>query len=72
MIKDEEIEEEYEKCKCGRCKVLLPRTHFSKLRSGNYRKNCEQCLETQREYRKKNKCEHGRRKYQCKECGGSS
>jgi len=57
--------------KCNRCKVELPETDFEKNRSGNFYKQCNQCRKYAREYGKKNKCIHDKRKDYCKECGGS-
>lgn len=63
---------EEERIKCGRCKVLLPCEKFNKKRSGDYMKRCRRCNDITKKYAEKHKCEHGRSKYQCKECGGSS
>lgn len=60
------------KIKCNRCKVELPETDFEKKRSGNFYKQCNQCRKYAREYAKKNKCEHNKQKYGCKDCGGSA
>ena len=59
-----------EKQKCSRCKVFLPLDKFSLKRDDTYKKMCDRCLEQRRNYVKKNKCEHGKRKDKCIECGG--
>ena len=59
--------------KCTRCNVNLPLTTFKQKRCGNYKKRCEVCCKKSREYvRNKNRCEHGREKSKCKDCGGVS
>jgi len=57
--------------KCSRCKVDLPEDNFEKNRSGKFYKQCNQCRKYRREYAQKNRCPHGKDKYQCKDCGGS-
>ena len=56
--------------KCTRCKVNLPSDSFSVKRADILYKHCDRCRENSRKYRENNKCEHGRRKCRCKECGG--
>ena len=56
---------------CCKCKVKLPLEHYEKKRSGDYFKQCNQCREKGRLNAQKNKCEHNRKKCECKECGGS-
>ena len=58
--------------KCTRCKVNLPLNKFAVKRSGDLAKQCLDCSKKQAENRRKNKCEHGKQRHQCKECGGSS
>ena len=60
-----------EKQKCSRCKVFLPLNKFSLKRDDTYKKMCERCLEQRRNYVKKNKCEHKKRKDRCIDCDGS-
>ena len=55
--------------KCTRCKVNLLMEEFKVRRDGNRTKMCIVCLEKDKKYKKK--CEHGRSKNVCKECGGS-
>lgn len=44
-----------DKIKCNRCKVLLPKDDFLAKRGGEINKQCKQCNERVREYRKKKK-----------------
>jgi len=44
---------------------------FKKKRDDTYQKNCEECLTKRKANVEKNKCEHGRRRYECRQCGGS-
>ena len=61
--------EAYKKCiKCKEEKLL---TEFRMFR-GKLNKSCIPCLEKQKKNKEKNKCDHGRRRSQCKECGGAS
>ena len=46
--------------------------NFKKKRDDSYQKACEECNEKERKYRRGIKCQHGRKKSTCKECGGSS
>ena len=60
-------EKEHLKCKCCKCWVL--KTGFINDK-GRLLKSCYKCRERQRLNRQKNKCEHGKRKTRCKDCGG--
>ena len=44
--------------------------NFKKKRDDSYQKTCNQCLSRRNASAKKRKCPHGKRKSQCKECGG--
>ena len=62
-----------EKCekKCSRCRTYrFPKQFFNE--KGRELKTCDPCRKRDKISREKNKCEHGRIKYQCKECGGTS
>ena len=59
-----------ERIKCRRCKVFHPTINFNKKRNGDFLKACIRCTEMEKKVREKNKCEHGRQKANCKECGG--
>ncbi len=61
-----------EKKKCTRCKVDLLLSEYAKQRNGDIYRQCIYCNERMAEFRKKNKCEHGRDKYACKSCGGNA
>ena len=55
--------------KCTRCKCNMMLSYFdANEKTGILKKTCRKCLEKQK---KRNNCPHGRRKSQCKECGGS-
>ena len=58
--------------RCGRCKVNLPLDRFKVKRCGNRQKRCMECNAKAAAQRAANKCEHGRRRQQCRECGGVS
>ena len=58
--------------KCTRCMVQLQIIEYSKKRNGESYKQCKYCNEKMKETRSKNRCEHNRDKYSCKECGGSA
>jgi hypothetical protein len=62
----EEIKHE----KCKRCKCWRLPSQFLNAK-GRKLKSCDKCRERARAHANKNKCSHGRRKSQCKECGGS-
>jgi mannitol-specific phosphotransferase system IIBC component len=67
---DEQKEEE--RIKCNRCKVKLLPSNFSVKRDGVLLKTCDKCREKAKKSKEKNKCEHGRRRNRCKDCGGTS
>ena len=64
--------EEIKEQRCNYCKVVLPIHKFSKNRAEKYLKSCDECRVKQKTVRERNKCEHGRQKTLCKECGGAS
>jgi len=41
-------------------------------RNGVAKKTCNRCLEAAKNYRNKYKCEHGKQRPSCKDCGGAS
>ncbi len=57
--------------KCTRCKMNLTLDNFKKKRDDTYQKTCEECLVKKKANTEKNKCEHGRQRNKCKECGGN-
>ena len=65
-----------ERKKCAFCKVDLLLTEFKSKRNGTLTKRCIKCLDYDKHWKQKNKvkykCEHNKRKTQCKECGGGS
>jgi hypothetical protein len=63
---------EIERKKCNRCKVNLTFDKFKKKRDDSYQKLCIECNEKGVQNKNKSKCEHGRRKTRCKDCGGGS
>ena len=65
-------EEKEERKKCNRCFVNLPISKYSLKKDDTYQKSCDNCGEKQRISRGKNKCSHGKRKYDCAKCGGVS
>ena len=56
--------------KCPRCKTYRLPNQFLNAK-GRKLKTCDICRERGRKNAEKNKCEHNRKKAQCKECGGS-
>jgi hypothetical protein len=54
--------------KCPRCKTYRTLETFYNTK-GRLLKTCSICRDTEKKYRQKNKCLHGRQKAQCKECG---
>jgi len=56
---------------CASCKTRKELSEYAVVK-GLVRKSCNSCLESSRKQRIANKCEHGKRKDQCKSCGGSS
>ena len=63
--------EEIKHDKCGRCKCWRTPDQFLNDK-GRKLKTCLNCRDLEKKNREKNKCEHNRRKLQCKECGGGS
>lgn len=61
-----------DRIKCNRCYVKLLPSNFSVKRDGVLLKSCNRCREVSRKFRERNKCEHGRQRSTCKECGGVS
>ena len=62
------MSEENKDKKCGRCKVYRYPSEF--LKKGRVLKTCQVCRDIcyKSRNRNKNKCEHNRRKNQCKDC----
>lgn len=60
------------KKQCNKCKVNLPVSHFRTTRAETLTKQCIKCLDFAKEQRERQKCEHGKRRSNCKECGGGS
>lgn len=58
------------KIKCSNCNMEKDKRLFLSASTGRVFKQCERCRELKRKNIKK--CEHGRQKHLCKECGGSS
>ena len=58
--------------KCVRCKMNLTLDNFKKKRDDTYQKTCGECLVKRRASAEKHKCEHGRERSKCKDCGGVS
>ena len=61
-----------EKCdkKCSRCRTYrYPKQFFNE--KGRELKTCDPCREKDKISREKTRCEHGREKRFCKECGGT-
>ena len=57
--------------KCPRCKTLRLKEDFGIRRLDIPYKTCIHCREREEKYRKTaKKCEHGKKKYYCKDCGG--
>ena len=61
--------EENKDVKCGKCKSYKYPSQFFK--NGRRLKTCDDCRRRSKESKERNKCEHGREKSQCKDCGGS-
>jgi len=59
-----------ERKKCNRCKVNLLIKEFKPKRDGTFTKRCIECLDKEKKWKQKNKCEHNRQKPSCKECRG--
>jgi len=62
--------EESKDVKCGKCKSYKYPSQFFK--EGRRMKTCSDCRERGKLERKRNKCEHGRQRSQCKDCDGAS
>ena len=62
----EVVHERCTKCKCWR----LPASYLNA--KGRKLKTCTQCRDRAAQYRARYTCEHGRSKYLCKPCGGTS
>ena len=58
--------------KCTSCHRYWTSDKTDIKSSGLMYKTCKNCRELSKISQEKNKCEHGRRKNQCKDCGGSS
>jgi hypothetical protein len=58
--------EKCNKCRCWR----LPEQFINN--KGRRLKTCQVCRDRYNKNRKRKKCEHGRQKYRCKDCGGVS
>jgi hypothetical protein len=71
IYKNNEEEKKTKYCKCCKC-TLLTEKYFRINRKGEYNKTCNTCLERRRKSTNKNKCEHGKRRARCKDCGGGS
>jgi hypothetical protein len=56
--------------KCPKCRSYKYSNQF--VKKDRLLKTCSDCRERDAVARDKNKCEHGKRKIRCKECGGSS
>jgi len=58
------------KVKCSRCHCWRDRMEY--LKKNRVLKSCVSCRQNDIKQRDKQKCEHGRQKATCKECGGGS
>ncbi|XP_057292561.1 uncharacterized protein LOC130621274 [Hydractinia symbiolongicarpus] len=58
------------KCKCLKYKHFLSLDSFRIKRNGELTKTCIKCLDAGKALRERAKCPHGRRRDQCKDCGG--
>ena len=67
-----EEQKEEQRIQCNRCKVKLLPSNFSEKRDGVLLKTCDKCREKQKKSRTEHKCEHGRQRSRCKDCGGAS
>lgn len=63
--------DEPQRIKCNRCKMNLTVDKFKMKRDDTYMKGCMECNQKDVEWRKNNRCEHGKNKSACKACGGS-
>lgn len=57
--------------KCGGCKTLRNINDDFEIYKGKRRKTCKECKKRREKYRDRYKCEHEKRRSQCKDCGGS-
>jgi len=57
--------------KCIRCNLILSSNKFKIKKDNTYTKMCIECLNKNKINIEKNKCEHGKRKSRCKDCGGN-
>ena len=60
-----------ENVKCGRCRCYRSEESFFNNK-GRRLKTCQNCRDIDARTREKYKCEHGRQRTHCKECGGAS
>ena len=54
--------------KCAVCQTRTPLSEFT-IKKGISLKSCNKCLERTKKYNEQ-KCEHGKRKSRCADCGG--
>ena len=64
------MEEEKADLKCPKCKTYRYPREFLNTKNRTL-KTCIQCRERATKYRNEKKCEHGRQRNKCKDCGGS-
>ena len=65
------MEEEKADIKCPKCKTYKYPKDFLNEKNRTL-KTCKECRNRAKKYRDNHKCEHGRQKSHCKECGGST
>ncbi len=70
IVSKEKETEELRKCPTCHSTQLLK--YFKINRKGKHNKTCLKCSERNKIKRNKNKCEHGRQRHTCKDCGGKS
>jgi hypothetical protein len=58
--------------KCTKCKCYWKPDDTDIRTSGLFFKTCKKCRELSKQNKEKNKCQHGRQRNTCKECGGVS
>ena len=56
---------------CSKCKKNVSTEGFDTKLDGSMNKCCKECLVKKKISRDKNKCEHGRERYTCIDCGGA-
>ena len=66
------MDSQNEKQKCGRCRTYRLSEDFKKPKSDTPYKTCQKCRDVCKQFRLKNKCDHGKRKDFCKLCEGSA